>query len=512
MARPYHYHVYDRPSFNALAAWASAPIAVPGAAAGTTETKTMYSLKKDMDQLRADGAAKGIVDAGVTSVGTSSGGRSLWALKVGNGASHKVLFTGCHHAREWISVEIPYLVAEYLIQKYTNTPSTPQEKRIKHLLLNRQIWFVPLVNPDGHDFNMRVNRNWRANRQSHVVTGATISRSAANGGDVTFPSGTYMGVDINRNYNTSNWGTETFLGGFAKTSRDPRDGGANSIWCGVAGSGEAESAAIDALIQAQKFRSSITYHSFSELLLFPDASAADSYVQWVGGGMNGLIAASGHSYTYQSGSALYPTTGDLMEFSYEKVPGRPTFTPEVRPDSSANAWPTGPGFSGLPESEIEPTFREHLGAALALINCAGFNAVAASQNLTLATGSPPTKGQMVRNCWEVFQGWAPYVLQLCYDLVESPIGTVVMVCGGEALQELYFLDRRPETTAGLPRTHDPLGCAARIRAYFDGDFAALDGIAVNPTGTPFQQTVWKELRGIPPGQTETYGHARRTDR
>ncbi len=329
MARPFHYHVYDRPSFSALPAWASAPIAVPGAAAGTTETKTMYSLKKDMDQLRADGAAKGIVDAGVTSVGTSSGGRSLWALKVGNGASHKVLFTGCHHAREWISVEVPYLVAEHLIQKYTNTPSTPQEKRIKHLLLNRQIWFVPLANPDGHDFNMRVNRDWRANRQSHVVTGATISRSAANGGDVTFPTGTYMGVDINRNYATSNWGTETFKSGFPTTSRNPQDGGAGSIWCGVAGSGEAESAAIDALVQAQHFRSSITYHNFSELLLFPDASAADAYVQWVGNGMHGLIAASGHSYTYQKSSALYETSGDLARFSYEKVPGRPTFTPEV---------------------------------------------------------------------------------------------------------------------------------------------------------------------------------------
>ncbi len=95
--------------------------------------------------------------------------------------------------------------------------------------------------------------------------------------------------------------------------------------------------------------------------------------------------------------------------------------------------------------------------------------------------------------------------ELCYDLIESPIGTVVVVCGSEALHALYFLDRQPETTAGLRRTQDPHGCASRVRAYFEGDFAALDGIAVNPSGTPFQQTVWKELRGIPPGKTETYG-------
>lgn len=404
MARPYHYHVYHRPSFDHLPAWASSSISVPGVATGRTETKTMYSLKKDMDQLRADGAAKGIVDAGLTSVGTSTQGKQLWALKVGLGTSHKVLFTGCHHAREWISVEIPYLVAEYLIQSYSNNPTTDKEKRIKHLLTNRQIWFVPLVNPDGHDWTMRTDRNWRPNRKAHTVPAGSLHRPT---GTVTYPSGTYVGVDINRNYATSNWGTETFYGGGVTTSRDPRDGGPNSIWCGLAGSGERESSIIDSLIRANRFRASITYHSFSELLLYPDSSARNSYVQWVGSGMKDLIAASGHAYKYESGSALYPTTGDLMEFSYEQVAGRPTFTPEVRPSDSEDAWPHGHGFSGLPESEIEPTFRENLGAALALINCAGHNAASSRMSISLTTDSPPAKCQMVLNCWEAFRGWVP---------------------------------------------------------------------------------------------------------
>jgi carboxypeptidase T len=216
-------------------------------------------------------------------------------------------------------------------------------------------------------------------------------------------------VDINRNYATSNWGTETFFPpGIARTSRDPREGGENSIWCGLAGSGERESKAIDDLFRAHRFRASITYHSFSELLLFPDASAGDAYVQWVGNGMKDLIAAPpGHAYTYQRGSALYATTGDLMEFSYEQAPGRPTFTPEVRPDDSADAWPLGHGFSGLPESEIEPVFKENLGAALALINCAGQDSAAAPRSVTLNSASPPAKCQMVRHCWQVFMGWTP---------------------------------------------------------------------------------------------------------
>lgn len=404
-ARPFQYHVYHRNAFNALPDWASTPIDVPQIAdPNLKERKTVYSLKKDMDKLRAMGAAKGIVDAGVVDVGTSSKGRKLWALKVGLGTAHKVLFTGCHHAREWISVEVPYLVAEYLIETYTASPTTEKQKRIKHLLHNRQIWFVPMVNPDGHEYTTTDDRLWRSNRNTHTVAAGTIARSPANGGPVSYPAGRYTGVDLNRNYATANWGTETFYTGSPTTSRNPLDGGSRGIWCGITGSGEPESRAIDNLIRAERFRASITYHSYSQLLLYPDASSTNSYVQWVGRGMINIINANGNPYTYESGSGLYPTTGDLMEFSYERVPGRPTFTPELRPtEPDPNGW----WFSALPESQIEPCFRENLGAALALINCAGHNTEAATQTASVTSASPASKCQVVRHCWEVFRGWTP---------------------------------------------------------------------------------------------------------
>jgi methylated-DNA-[protein]-cysteine S-methyltransferase len=96
--------------------------------------------------------------------------------------------------------------------------------------------------------------------------------------------------------------------------------------------------------------------------------------------------------------------------------------------------------------------------------------------------------------------------ELYYDHIESPIGTVVIVCDRDAMHSLHFADRKPDAAKGATRKHDPLGYSARIKAYFDGDLAALDEIAVNPSGTPFQQRVWKALRTIPVGHTETYGH------
>ena len=43
-----------------------------------------------------------------------------------------------------------------------------------------------------------------------------------------------------------------------------------------------------------------------------------------------------------------------------------------------------------------------------------------------------------------------------------------------------------------------------IERYFAGDHAALDAVACETNGTPFQRRVWKALRAIPPGKTTTY--------
>src|SRR5258708_3876411 len=44
-----------------------------------------------------------------------------------------------------------------------------------------------------------------------------------------------------------------------------------------------------------------------------------------------------------------------------------------------------------------------------------------------------------------------------------------------------------------------------MRAFYGPD-AAPDETGVTPAGTRFQQRVWKALRTIPVGRTDTYGH------
>lgn len=417
-APDYLYHVYDDAAIPA--AFTKGKVSVKRRDGAGTDPRDMYSLKKDMDQLRAYGVGKGIVDPKAT-LGTAAQhpeDRDLMVLKVGKGAAHPVLFAGCHHAREWISVEIPYLVAEYLIYNYTDAPQNDKQKRIKHLLLNREIWFVPMTNPDGHVRSVKENRRWRPNVNKYSLPSTLapnppltakqyvpVGSPALPDHVIRYPAATYTGVDINRNYPTKAWGQET-----SGTSRDPTTGGADSVWCGPSANSEPETKLMVKLFNEKKFRSTITYHNFWEVIFYPDDAVGDVFVEWVGNGMVTLMAeAPGHTYQFWNNSSTvdpsnYLTTGELVDFAYEVSPKRPAYTPELRPKQPA---PKGWEFSGLPESEIEPCFLENLKAALALINCAGHDAKAAPQTSGVATATPPAKFQAVRSCWDVFRGWTP---------------------------------------------------------------------------------------------------------
>jgi carboxypeptidase T len=397
------YHTWHHPDLDGKPAFSTAdipvPIVLPDADAptnGATETKQLASLMNDMDELRKIGQGKGICDA-QRDIGKSHGDREMWLLKVGKGSDQKVLFTGCHHAREWISVEIPFLVAKYLIENYEDKPTDDKKKRIKHLVDNRQIWFVPITNPDGHQFSQSDDRWWRANRRG-VVMGdekLKVKKLAGGGRTIDIKAGTYTGVDINRNYPEARWGMET-----PATSRDPTRAGKNSTWAGPSAGSEPETQRIVKLFDDNAFRSNMTFHNASQLLLYADDSEKDPFAQFVGKGMSALINEKGNPYTYEASKDLYPTTGSQNTFAWERTK-RPTFTPELRPDAGHFDW----WFSALPESEIEPCFREMLPACLALINCAGFDHVAGKTTVTVPASDP--LAQVVQNGWKVFGGWEP---------------------------------------------------------------------------------------------------------
>ena len=85
----------------------------------------------------------------------------------------------------------------------------------------------------------------------------------------------------------------------------------------------------------------------------------------------------------------------------------------------------------------------------------------------------------------------------------SPLGDIVLTSDGSALTGLRFAEAtNGEQAQDIPSLED----ACRwLDLYFGGampDFTPR----LAPQGTPFQQSVWRELLTIPYGQTVSYGH------
>jgi methylated-DNA-[protein]-cysteine S-methyltransferase len=97
--------------------------------------------------------------------------------------------------------------------------------------------------------------------------------------------------------------------------------------------------------------------------------------------------------------------------------------------------------------------------------------------------------------------------------LESPIGDLLVVSTEKGVYALTFDDRVEALEPRLRRKFghffhlevgDPLDVAQRLREYFAGTLAALDGIPLVITGTPLQQRVWDIVRALHPGELTTY--------
>ncbi len=111
----------------------------------------------------------------------------IWALKVSDNVATEedepcIYYMGTHHAREPISLEVAMYILNHIVNNYGIDPD------ITNSVNNKQIWFIPLVNPNGHKIVWdNVDLWWRKNIRD-------------NNNSNTINTGTTDGVDPNRNY------------------------------------------------------------------------------------------------------------------------------------------------------------------------------------------------------------------------------------------------------------------------------------------------------------------------
>ncbi|MFO0973968.1 MAG: M14 family zinc carboxypeptidase [Phycisphaerae bacterium] len=260
--------------------------------------------------------------AQVVTVGTTLEGRTIQGLRItGPGAGPKpgVLFHGCEHAREWISVPVTLYVADQLVRNYDADP-------MLHDLVDRCEWFIiPVFNVDGYLYTWSTNRLWRKNRR--------------NNGDGSF------GVDINRNWGF-HWGGEG-----ASTL------GSDETFRGPSAFSEPETQAMrDFFLAHTNIVTHEDLHSYSQLILWPwgyqsPTSPDEPEFNLIGTTMQSIILGV-HGVSYRPGAIynnIYPASGVSVDWCYGTL-GIRSFSIELR-DTGAS------GFV-LPATQIRPNCEE----------------------------------------------------------------------------------------------------------------------------------------------------------
>lgn len=103
--------------------------------------------------------------------------------------------------------------------------------------------------------------------------------------------------------------------------------------------------------------------------------------------------------------------------------------------------------------------------------------------------------------------------RLFVETTDSPLGRIFIAASEKGLAFVEFGDRSQDFEAEVSRRFGPIprakgGHALEARKaldrYFAGELTALDSLACDAEGTPFQRKVWDELRRIPSGRTLSY--------
>ncbi len=213
----------------------------------------------------------------------------VWCLKLSdnpqvNEDEPNIFFAAEIHAREPISLEVDMHILNYLVSNYGVIDS------VTAWIDSTQIWFIPLMNPDGHKL---VTEGW------HTYHRKNMRDNNANG----IPDhSTADGVDLNRNFG--------YVWGDNGASNDQN----SNIYHGPNEWSEQEAVFARDLLYAHKFFAGITYHSYGQYVLYPlgHISGACSYDHEI---MDDLAVNMAITIPRISGGGYY-TPMQAVDFGY----------------------------------------------------------------------------------------------------------------------------------------------------------------------------------------------------
>jgi hypothetical protein len=235
--------------------------------------------------------------AEVTSIGRSNAGRDILAVRITKDVhavpsvpKPTILFNSMHHARELMTAEVGLDTVDYLLEHYG------KDAKVTHWVDANEIWVIPMLNVDGNDKVWTDDKFWRKNARGCPATGACRSGT---------------GVDINRNY-PYKWGACNGASSNAQ-AEDYRGPSAGS---------EPETQAMIRLVDQTRPVFDISYHSYSEVVLYPYGCSgvhaeARAMFEDIGGKLAAALPSDDGVHTYKPGTPwelLYGVDGDDIDW------------------------------------------------------------------------------------------------------------------------------------------------------------------------------------------------------
>ena len=241
--------------------------------------------------------------------------RPLYWVKISDNptideAEPEVLYTALHHAREPASLSQLIFYMWYILENYASNPE------IAHIINETELYFVPMLNPDGYLEN-----------EVNFPNGGGMHRKNKRNVGTSNP-----GVDLNRNYDYQ-WNV---------SGTTPNVNG--DTYAGAGAFSEPETQAIKYFCESHDFKFALNAHSYGNLLLFPFGWANNAFAV----DHDYFQAFSNHqvifnNYNATKSSNLYPAAGDSDDWMYDgdlsTKPKIYALTPETGSDGDG-FWPS----------------------------------------------------------------------------------------------------------------------------------------------------------------------------
>ncbi len=259
---------------------------------------TLSEVEARLDAFRAD--FPNLISA-KTSIGQSREGRDIWAVKISDNPDldenePEAIIDSLTHAREPQGMMSSLYFVDWVLENY------PADPLAAFLVEQREMWVVPVHNPDGYVYNESLAPNgggmWRKNRRN-------------NGGGS-------RGVDLNRNWSYK-WGYDNI--GSSPNSR-------SETYRGPSAASEPETQALAGFITARGAMERMSIHCYGNMWLIPWCydnifTNDDALFREIGNEMAPVGYDLGTSW-----ELLYVVNGGSLDWDYGDQ-GIITFSPEM---------------------------------------------------------------------------------------------------------------------------------------------------------------------------------------